>query len=174
MKTSKKLPVNLRFPVQEWNKKDGEVEWCFKDKPAGSRCLWTVRWLVAYEMDPNSRTPQKSAHCVEDREWTAAGWQVTDMTDDELRCELEDIATRSGDFNYKAAQLLLEPRYKLEGDYGHWRFRVEELIFQARPGYPEVIASWAEPDRLHSRVMRPGWDHWEGANPGKVKGVRVK
>lgn len=160
-----KPPELLHAP--HWKPGDGRVPYHYANKPAGSRCLWAVRWIVRFDgNDP--QYSQKKVHCVELREWEVMGWALEDMTDEQLRCELEDLSARHIEFAPMATRLLLD---HFE-DQGYWRSQAEELLRQARQGYPEAIAPWAEPTvPLHSRIYRPGWTEWEGQAPAPVIGL---
>jgi len=165
-------PVLLHAP--EWKPKDGPAPYVYSDKPAGSRCLWTTRWLVKFEPDGQhflAYGNSKTSHIVSINEWERAGWQIDQMSDEEIRCELTDLAARPVELATRAIQLLLNN----PTDVSHWRWESEELLRQARPGYPEGVAPWHEPDVLFStRTTRKGWENWPGKTPAKVRGVSVK
>jgi hypothetical protein len=164
-------PVLLHAP--EWRKSDGKVPYHYADKPAGSRCLWTARWLVKFEEDGiNFITYKgsKTSHSVTINDWEKAGWTFDAMSDLEIRCELEDLAARPVELATKAVELLLNSF----PDKGHWRYLAETLLAQARQGYPEYVAPWHEPEVLfNSRTTRKGWESWPGKQPAKVRGVSL-
>lgn len=161
-----KAPAVLHAPRSG----DNENPFYFSDKPIGSRCLWAIRWVVGFDPDPKSMFPSKDHHVCELREWEPLGWELSNMTEEQIRQELGDVSARPNEFAPKAVKLLMD-RYD---DRAHWRYLAEELLFQARQGYPEAIAPWHEPKGIiHCRMTRPGWERWTGKEPTKEKGVRI-
>lgn len=157
-------PAILKAPA--WDKSMGDTPYHYRDKPAGARCLWTCNWTVSAL--PDSRHTSRQAYLVKQQDWGPC-LTVTNMSKAAIRAELEDIASRPGFWNWQAMQLLLNT----DNDEGHYLYMVEDLISKAREGYPDFVATWNEPAELHQRTLRPGWEHVEGATPGRVFGLHL-
>lgn len=158
-------PAILKAPA--WDKNQGPAPFVYSAMPAGHRALWTCNWTVSAL--PDSRYTSRQAYLVKQQDWGPC-LTVTNMSREAIRAELEDIAARSGFWNWQAMQLLLNT----DNDEGHYLYMVEDLISKAREGYPEFVATWNQPAELHQRTLRPGWENViEGATPGRVVGLRL-
>lgn len=122
-----------------WNEGDGPAPYVFSDMPAGSRCAWTCVW--------NTR-----AGLVLPNAWGA----IDRMTPEEVKAELEDIATWShwskADLAQQA-QLLLTRMNRPE-------LAAERVSFltEARSRYPEYVCVYCPPDEVANNILRKGWE----------------
>ncbi len=157
-------PELLKAPA--WQPTDGKVKYHYSRMPIGSRCLWTAAWTVNFDASQDPRRPGKQSHVVTLRNWEQNGWELSKMPDLFLQCELEDL-TVNPSYSTRAVQLL----YNTFDDHSHWRYLVEEILFQARPGYRQYTAPWNPPATVEQKVLRPGWEVWEGIAQPKIRGI---
>jgi hypothetical protein len=137
------------FRPPEWKEGDGKTLYHYANKPLGHRCLWTARWTVPRYDDEDKVT---GGYNVSVEGWMHAT-AIENMSDLQLRCELEDLCAWDWQFAGQAYRLA----------YGNmarnlWLYETEKLLRTVRPAYPEFTASWGDvPGRMHIQRTRPGW-----------------
>ena len=163
-----KAPELLHAP--HWDKSMGREPYYYQDKPVGNRCLWAIRWVVAFD-GTDTTYPNRSTVMVTIKDWERIGWTLENMTDEQIRCELEDVSARPNEFASKAVQLLLDSY----PDKANWRWMAENLLMQARQGYPEAIAPFHPPTTaLQGIILRPGWETFDDDKKAPpVSGLRL-
>lgn len=123
------VPIKLGdYPLK---KKRGKLPYYYPDKPIGSRCAWSCRWLAGkYMVGPDDWGP------------------LEDLTHEEILYELEDLAA----IGNKSAPGLLARNNSDE---------IRSFLREARNSgyaYREYLAPWNMPTaRTVMEVYRPGW-----------------
>lgn len=127
-----------------WKKsKTNVIPYYYPEKPLGSRCLWTCKWVF-----PDNQIRHLKP-----------GGQPSPQ---ELAVELADLLYQGIPDHFRKWLALAYVSLRENGNLGKYTAKYKEVIRELKENHlPEFVANW-QPDidfkKVHSLAVRPGWE----------------
>lgn len=126
-----------------WTPQEGDLFGVHNNRPAGHRCVWSCRWIVAGRV----------AH----QEIKPGDWFTKEPDTDYLLAELRDYLVVLRDrIDYPTLQFTERLLSNYSGKNSE-RGAIRDITYRLRGNAPEFVWINNQPRNIYRLILRPGW-----------------